>query len=178
MTVHVPLCMCECLTKSSLNSHKSTRTQSTSAPSSSCTVRLVLQQPQNSSVPVVLITDGCRFAAAVYGDWTARRRGSSPRRRLGWILLREKVMSVAVPAERVAGSSSPSSAASGLVRDCLVVSRRPRTWAIRREKSLLCCFPAWNTSSTYGKKKKKTPHKSHKCLSETHLGSCNIAKQH
>lgn len=150
MTVHVPLCMCECLTKSSLNSHKSTRTQSTSAPSSSCTVRLVLQQPQNSSVPMVLITDGCRFAAAVYGDWTARRRGSSPRRRLGWILLREKVMSVAVPAERVAGSSSPSSTASGLVRDCLVVSRRPRTWAIRREKSLLCCFPAWNTSSTYG----------------------------
>lgn len=46
--------MCECLTKSSLNSHKSTRTQSTSTPSSSCTIRLVLQQPQNSSVPVVL----------------------------------------------------------------------------------------------------------------------------
>lgn len=86
------------------------------------------------------------------GDWTAQRRGSSPRRPLGWILLCEKVMSVALPAECVADSSSPSSAASGLVRDCLVVSRRPRTWAIRREKSLLCCFPAWNTSSTYGKK--------------------------
>lgn len=80
--------------------------------------------------------------AAADGDWTAGIRGPHPASGSAVFFFQEKVMSAAVPAECVPCSSSPSSLALRLIRDCLVVSRRPRTWAISREKSLLCCFPA------------------------------------
>lgn len=38
--------------------------------------------------------------------------------------------------------SSSFTVSSCLIWTCLLVSRRPRTWAIRRENSLLFCLPA------------------------------------
>lgn len=47
-----------------------------------------------------------------------------------------------VPVVDVSGVSSSSAVPSCLIWTCLLVPRRSRTWAIRRENSLLFCFPA------------------------------------
>lgn len=47
-----------------------------------------------------------------------------------------------VPVVDVSGGSSLSTVSSCLAWTCLLVFRRPRTWAIRRENWLLFCLPA------------------------------------